>query len=56
MDYVRVKIENGTVSPILGSGASNLSSVVNADGFVLVPAQREELPAGEFVEVWLFSD
>jgi molybdopterin biosynthesis enzyme len=29
--------------------------VVNADGFVLVPAEREELPAGESVEVWLFS-
>jgi molybdopterin molybdotransferase len=55
VDYVRVKIEHGTVSPILGSGASNLSSVVNADGFVLVPAEREELPAGESVEVWLFS-
>ncbi|MFO0825693.1 MAG: gephyrin-like molybdotransferase Glp [Gemmataceae bacterium] len=55
VDYVRVKIQSGTVSPILGSGASNLSSVVNADGFVLVPAERVELPAGELVDVWLFD-
>jgi len=55
VDYVRVKVENGLVLPILGSGASNLSSTVTADGFVLVPHERDELNAGELVEVWLYA-
>ncbi|MBA4191405.1 MAG: hypothetical protein C0467_25780 [Planctomycetaceae bacterium] len=55
VDYVRVMVRNGQVTPILGSGASNLSSTVSADGFVLAPAEREELAAGEMVEVWLYD-
>jgi len=55
VDYVRVKLENGRVLPILGSGASNLSSTVTADGFVLVPHERDELKVGELVEVWLYA-
>lgn len=55
-DYVRVKIEDGRVVPILGVGASNLSSAVAADGFVLVPPEREELVAGDVVEVWRYDE
>ncbi|WP_439630265.1 molybdopterin molybdotransferase MoeA [Gemmata sp.] len=54
-DYVRVRIEGGRVVPILGVGASNLSSAVAADGFVLVPPERDELPAGETVVVWRYD-
>jgi molybdopterin molybdotransferase len=54
-DYVRVRIDGGTVVPILGVGASNLSSAVAADGFVLVPPERDEVPAGEVVVVWRYD-
>jgi molybdopterin molybdotransferase len=37
------------------SGAGILSSVARADGFVVVPEQREGLEAGENVEVMLFD-
>ncbi|MCE9568330.1 MAG: molybdopterin molybdotransferase MoeA [Planctomycetes bacterium] len=56
MDYVRVKIEAGQALPQAQRGASNLSSAVTADGFVLVPAERDELPAGEMVDVWLYGE
>jgi len=54
VDYVRVRIVDGRVEPI-AAGASNLGSTVAADGFVLVPAERETLPAGEPVEVHLYD-
>jgi molybdopterin molybdotransferase len=56
MDYVRVQIENGQAMPMTKGGASNLSSAATADGFVLVPAERGELVAGELVDVWLYDD
>ncbi len=55
VDYVRVKVDAKTVKPLGAGGASNLSSAVNADGFVLVPHERGRLAAGEVVEVWLYS-
>lgn len=54
-DYLRVRVESGRAVPIAISGASILSSTVFADGFVLVPAEREKLTAGEKVEVWLYG-
>jgi molybdopterin biosynthesis enzyme len=41
--------------PLAAGGASILSSTVFADGFVLVPGDREELKAGEPVDVWLYG-
>ena len=55
VDYLRVKLTDGTVVPIAAGGASNLSSTVEADGFVLVDHPREFLEAGERVEVWLYD-
>src|SRR5205809_185566 len=55
VDYVRAKVEAGTVTPIATSGASILSSTVTADGFVLVPPERDSLAAGELVEVYLYE-
>ncbi|MBM3980091.1 MAG: molybdopterin molybdenumtransferase MoeA, partial [Planctomycetes bacterium] len=55
VDYVRVKVSDGAAVPLATGGASNLSSAVAADGFVLVPADRTELPAGERVEVWCYE-
>ncbi len=54
VDYLRVRVEGGTAVP-LGGGASNLSGVVVADGFALVPAERDEVAAGEMVEVWFYD-
>lgn len=56
VDYLRVRLESERVIPLRISGASNLSSAVRADGFVLVPAERERLAAGEPVEVWLYDE
>lgn len=55
VDYVRVKISGGAAVPLAGGGASNLSTTVAADGFVLVPPDRAALAPGEPVEVWLYE-
>lgn len=55
VDYVRVKIEGGSVVPLATGGAGNLSSAVTADGFVLVPSERDRLASGEAVEVLLYD-
>ena len=55
MDYVRVQIEGEQAVPLTRGGASNLSAAVTADGFALVPPEREELPVGESVDVWLYD-
>ncbi|MHB8772438.1 MAG: molybdopterin molybdotransferase MoeA [Syntrophales bacterium] len=56
-EYVRVKIEEhqGRVSarPLFGKSGM-LSTLVKADGFVVVPIHAEGIPAGETVEVILF--
>jgi molybdopterin molybdotransferase len=56
VDYVRVCIEEGRVTPIATSGASILSSTVRADGCVLVPRGLEGMPEGATVEVLLYDD
>jgi molybdopterin molybdotransferase len=55
VDYARVRIEQGQVEPLAVSGASILSSTTRADGFVVVPADKEGYPAGATVEVWLYD-
>jgi molybdopterin molybdotransferase len=55
VDYLRVRINENGVEPIALSGASNLSSTVAADGFVLVTHDRDTLEPGEMVEVWLYD-
>jgi molybdopterin molybdotransferase len=56
VDYVRVCIEDGRVTPIATSGASILSSTVRADGCVLVPRGLEGMPEGAEVEVLLYDE
>ena len=56
VDYARVKVEDGRVLPISSSGASILSSTTRADGFVVVPAEREGYAEGpSVVTVWLYE-
>jgi molybdopterin molybdotransferase len=55
VDYVRVRIRDGQVEPLAVSGASLLSTTTAADGFVLVPGDREGYPPGEVVSVYLYD-
>jgi molybdopterin molybdotransferase len=54
-DYARVRLVAGQVEPLAISGASILSGVCRADGFVVVPADLEGYPAGATVTVWLYD-
>jgi molybdopterin molybdotransferase len=56
VDYARVRVHAGLVEPLAISGASILSSVSRADGFVVIPADLEGYPAGAFVEVWCYDE
>jgi molybdopterin molybdotransferase len=56
VDFCRVRLtDDGRVEPIGSGGTFSLSSVVRADGFVLVPAGHEGFPAGGTVPVHLFA-
>lgn len=55
VDYVRVLVKDGQVEPLAASGASILSSTTRADGFVIVPGDREEEVAGEVVQVFFYD-
>lgn len=54
-DYARVRIEEGRVVPLGISGASVLSSVTAAAGFVVVPAGLEGYAEGTEVEVHVYD-
>jgi len=53
-DYVRVRIEQGRVTPLAIRGASILSSTTRADGFVIVPHALEGHAENEKVTVRLY--
>jgi molybdopterin molybdotransferase len=56
VDYVRVRFtESDKIEPIVHAGASNLFATVTADGFIIIPADMEVLPAGSFVDVHLYD-
>jgi molybdopterin molybdotransferase len=54
-DYARVIIADGEVEPVAISGASVLSSVTRASGFVVVPSGLEGYGEGIDVEVHLYA-
>ena len=54
VDYARVHVRDARAEPVAISGASVLSSVTRADGFVIVPADSEGFPEGADVEVFLY--
>jgi molybdopterin molybdotransferase len=56
VDYARVRISNGQLEPLSSSGASILSSVSRADGFVVIPAGLGGYAAGAQVEIWCYDD
>jgi molybdopterin molybdotransferase len=54
-DYARVVVRDGMVEPLAVSGASVLSSVTRATGFVVIPSGLEGYPDGTEVEVHLYD-
>ncbi|MBM3694695.1 MAG: molybdopterin molybdenumtransferase MoeA [Actinobacteria bacterium] len=54
-DYARVRVRSGRVEPVAIGGASALSSVTRADGFVVIPEASEGYPEGTEVEVHLYQ-
>ncbi len=54
-DYMRVRIDDDGVHPIMTSGASILSSTTVADGVVIIPHQREGHGVGDQVDVLLYD-
>jgi molybdopterin molybdotransferase len=52
--YVRVRITDGSVEPVMASGAGILSSVAKADGYVVVPPNIEGYGVGTEVDVIWF--
>jgi molybdopterin molybdotransferase len=55
-DYARVVLDDDKAVPLAVTGASVLSSVTRADGFVVVPAGLEGHPEGAEVEVHLYGE
>ncbi len=55
-DYARIRISaDDMVEPIAISGAAIISSTTQADGFVIVPANKEGYAANTEVEVFLYD-
>jgi molybdopterin molybdotransferase len=54
-DYARVVVAGGAVEPLAISGASVLSSVTRASGFVVIPAGLEGYGEGVNVDVYLYD-
>jgi molybdopterin molybdotransferase len=55
VDYVRVGIQDGKIEPLATSGASILSSTTRADGFMVVPRDREGYAEGEEIQMYLYG-
>ena len=55
-DYARVTVSDGSVESLAVSGASVLSSVTRATGFVIIPAGLEGYPEGAPGDVPLYDD
>jgi molybdopterin molybdotransferase len=55
VDYVRIRLLDGCADPLAVSGASQLSTTTRADGFVVVPRDREGHAVGDTVDVYLYD-
>jgi len=55
-DYVRVKVDGESVTPIMTSGASILSSTTRADGVVIIDEGEEGHAEGDWVTVFLYDE
>jgi molybdopterin molybdotransferase len=48
-------LSDETVEPLAISGAGILTSTTEADGFIIIPADKEGYSAGTQVEVFLYD-
>jgi len=55
IDFVRVMFKNGLVNPVRVSGSGILSTLVGANGYVIVDKNHEGYEKGEKVDVYLFG-
>jgi molybdopterin molybdotransferase len=55
VDYARVRVQGAEAEPLAIGGASVLSSVTQADGFVIIAANSEGYQDGAEVEVFLYQ-
>jgi molybdopterin molybdotransferase len=55
LDYIRIHLDDGQVTPVKASGASVLSSTTRADGFVVVPTESTGYAVGSTVGVFLYG-
>ncbi len=55
LDYCRVMFKENQVEPLALSGASILSSTTKANGFVIIPEDREGYAPGDSVLVYLYD-
>jgi molybdopterin molybdotransferase len=55
VDYARVRVRGTDAEPLAIGGASVLSSVTRADGFVIIPANSEGYPENAGVDVYLYQ-
>jgi molybdopterin molybdotransferase len=55
LDYARVAVHEGAVTPLAIGGASILSSTTRAEGFMVIPADLEGYPSGAQVDVFLYD-
>jgi molybdopterin molybdotransferase len=55
LDYVRVRVSDGRVHPLMTRGASILTSTTEATGFVVVARDSEGHAAGATVTVFLYD-
>jgi molybdopterin molybdotransferase len=54
VDYARVRVRGSDAEPLAIGGASVLSSVTRADGFVIIPANSEGYPEDAEVDLFLY--
>ncbi|MHC5012885.1 MAG: molybdopterin molybdotransferase MoeA, partial [Planctomycetota bacterium] len=55
VDYVRVRVEEGRVVPVMSRGASILTSTTESDGFLVVPQDSEGWAPGTPVRLFLYD-
>jgi molybdenum cofactor synthesis domain-containing protein len=58
VDFVRARVEETgaqlTVKPIASKGSGLITTLSKADGYVLVPSERDSIEVGEKIKVYLF--
>lgn len=54
-ELYRVRLTGRGAEPVASAAVAGLAAVARADGFVLIPAESEGVPAGAEVTVWMYD-